>query len=509
MNLFNNSIQAPFPPRAFQQEGFNTLTSHAEDYLVVASPGAGKTYLMLMLAKHYIDNKKKVLISVNMLSVLNQMIEHATNWGFDIGVVQGNHELTNPLARLQLASNMTLIKRDLVDYDLIMVDEVHIIPKKLHDLLYSTETRVLGFSATPFSKGLYKIFGNNVLNLSTSQELTKLGILVPLRIVSGTKIDSAKLSKDSYGEYSAESIENATTEILGDTIQLWKDHADNRQTLIFASRISHAQAVSDEFTVHGISSAVYCADTLPADRETMIAAFKACKIRVIVSVQAISVGFDAPIASVMIDLRPLRKSLSTLVQSIGRIMRSAPNKHEALLLDCTGNIVRMADDYVDLFQNGITDLEHANKKDKEAKDKEPAKETKEKPECPECSSNLWLKRTCLACGYTLPTEKSTIEHVTKDVEFKELDIFKAAKKGETNRELWVQLSNYVTKDKDLPTYDKAKALKKCMAIYKQITGRWQKWGQPLTPSKDGKISHEVWGKITQLNIAYVKSRTAA
>lgn len=494
--LFNNEIKAPFSPRAFQQEGFNTLTSHTEDCLVVASPGAGKTFLMLMLAKHYIDNKKKVLISVNMLSVLNQMIEHATNWGFDIGVVQGNHELTNPLARLQLASNLTLIKRDLVDYDLIMVDEVHIIPKKLHDLLCITDTRVLAFSATPFSKGLYKIFGNNVLNLSTSQELTKLGILVPLRIVSGTKIDNAKLSKDSYGEYSAESIENATTEILGDTIQLWKDHADNRQTLIFASRISHAQAVSDEFNAHGISSAVYCADTLPADRETMIRAFKACKIRVIVSVQAISVGFDAPIASVMIDLRPLRKSLSTLIQSIGRIMRSSPNKHEALLLDCTGNIVRMADDYVDLFQNGVTDLEHANKKDKDAKDKEPPKETKEKPECPECASKLWLKRTCLACGYNLPIEKSTIEHVTKDVEFKELDIF-SAKRNETNNELWGNCCLYA--QNKFPS-DKELAKKRAKFYYKNITGEWPQFTERFKVAK--KSNPEIINKIVSMNIAY-------
>ena len=45
-----------------------------------------------------------------------------------------------------------------------------------------------------------------------------------------------------------------------------------------------------------------------------------------------------------------------------------------------------------------------------------------------------------------------------------------------------------------------------MAMYKQITGTWQQWGQRLTPSKNGYISKEVQNKITQLNIAYTKKR---
>lgn len=504
--LFNNETIPPFAPREFQQKGFNVLTSHTEDCLVVAPPGAGKSYLMLKIAKEYIDKGKRVLISVNMLSVLNQMIvQAAEDWGFEIGVIQGNHHLTNARAKLQLASNMTLVKRDITNFDLCIIDEVHIIPKKLHDLLCNTKSRVLAFSATPYSKGLFKIFGENILNLSTAEELTKLGILAPLRIVSGTKIDRDKLSKNSYGEYSPESIEDATSEILGDTIELWKEYAENRQTLVFASRISHAQAISDEFNLAGIPSEVYCADTLPEIRKDIVRQFKNSEIKILVSVQAISVGFDAPIASVMIDLRPLRKSFSTLIQSIGRIMRSAPNKKEALLLDCTGNIVRMADDYIDLFKNGVTSLENADKKDKTPRDKEPSKD-KELNGCPECQSKLWLKRTCLACGYQSPLEKSDIEHVKENVEFKELDIFAAAKKGETNKQLWTELSNYVYQWHDNPNYDKDKALKRCMAMYKQITGTWQQWGQRLTPSKNGYISKEVQNKITQLNIAYAKNK---
>lgn len=506
--LFKQEITIPFKPREFQVRGFNTLTSNKDSCLVVASPGAGKTFLMLWMAKHYIEQGKRVLISVNMLSVLEQMVEQATTWGFEFGVIQGNHHLTNAKAKLQLASNLTLVKRETANMDLIMVDEIHIIPKALHNILCKTKSRVLGFSATPYSQGLFKLFGKNVLNLSTAEELTKLGVLVPLRIVSGTKIDRDKLSKNSYGEYSPESIENATSEILGDTIKLWKEYAENRQTLVFASRISHAQAISDEFNLAGIPAEVYCADTLPEVRKHIVQQFKNSDIKVLVSVQAISVGFDAPIASVMIDLRPLRKSFSTLIQSIGRIMRSAPNKKEALLLDCTGNIVRMADDYIDLFKNGVTSLETADKKDKTPRDKEPPKE-KDSNGCPECQSNLWLKRTCLACGYQIPLQKSDIEHIKDNVEFKDLDIFAAAKKGETNKQLWTELSNYVLQWKDHPNFDKEKALKRCMAMYKQITGSWQKWGQKLTPSHDGKISTEVQNKITQLNIAYAKRRVVA
>ena len=63
--------------------------------------------------------------------------------------------------------------------------------------------------------------------------------------------------------------------------------------------------------------------------------------------------------------RPLRKSLSEAIQ-IGGGLRSSPNtgKKDCLLLDFSGNIIRMADDYSDVFYNGLDALDNGEKLDK-------------------------------------------------------------------------------------------------------------------------------------------------
>ena len=397
-----------------------------------------------------------------MLSVLDQIIEQAKSYNFDFGVIQSNHKLTNKKALLQLASNSTLVKRDLPFFDLIIIDEVHYINKKLHTLLMTTESRVIGLSATPFNQGLHKIF-TKLLNLSTARELTDLGILAPLKIISGHKIDTGKLSKDSYGEYSSSSIEAATNEILGDAITLWKEHANNRQTLVFASRITHAENIAEEFNSAGIKAAVYCAGTPNKERATILQQFKAGDIKVLCSVQAISVGFDVPQAAVMIDLRPLRKSLSTLVQSIGRILRAAPGKENALLLDCTGNIIRFADDYVDLFNNGVVGFNMAVDKDTKIRDK------------PTPEEKLYKGITQIKAG----------------VEFNEIDIFKQVP-------LWVELSNYVLSVRDRIGFDIVRAYKKALALHKNITGSFPKYGTPLEPTPDNYVGKKTLEKIKEL-----------
>ena len=68
----------------------------------------------------------------------------------------------------------------------------------------------------------------------------------------------------------------------------------------------------------------------------------------------------------MCDCRPLRKSLSTAIQMWGRGLRSSPEtgKTDCILLDFSGNIIRFADDYADIFYNGLNHLDAGEKLDK-------------------------------------------------------------------------------------------------------------------------------------------------
>ena len=310
-------IEFPIVPREFQTEGYKKLIATNDDYLIVAAPGAGKTILMLMLAKYYLSQDKRVLITVHMLEVLNQMITQAKKWNLNFGVIQSCHPLRNYKAPLQLASSSTLVRREINKYDVMIIDEVHIITKSIYNMMKDETTRILGLSATPYKKGLKEIFGNNILNLATAKELTDLGHLTKLRIYSGRRMDIKSLTIDKLGEYSNESIKKATIEILGDIIKTWKELADNKQTLVFCSSISHAKLMCGEFNRNGIPSGVYCANTTNADKKDFIEGFRNGAIKVLFSVFAIATGFDVPDATVMIDARPLESLLQRLYSQLG------------------------------------------------------------------------------------------------------------------------------------------------------------------------------------------------
>ena len=109
---------------------------------------------------------------------------------------------------------------------------------------------------------------------------------------------------------------------------------------------------------------------------------------VLTTVEALSTGFDAPIVSCIIGCRPLSKSFTTLVQMIGRGLRSYKNKVDCLLIDCDGNIGRFEDDYINLYYKGVHQLKSCSKLDRKNRAKQ-KKKIKDKT-CPQCSQSILI-----------------------------------------------------------------------------------------------------------------------
>jgi superfamily II DNA or RNA helicase len=70
-----------------------------------------------------------------------------------------------------------------------------------------------------------------------------------------------------------------------------------------------------------------------------VSAFVQGQIRVLTSCDLVSEGFDVPRVEVGISLRPTH-SEGLWLQQVGRILRPAPGKSNAILLDHAGNIAR-------------------------------------------------------------------------------------------------------------------------------------------------------------------------
>lgn len=198
------------------------------------------------------------------------------------------------------------------------------------------------------------------------------------------------------------------------------------------------------------------------------------------------------------DVRPLRKSLSEAIQMWGRGLRSSPStgKQDCLLLDFSGNIVRMADDFADIYYNGLDALDSGEKLDKVIR-----RDNEEQPEgkaCPQCGYKPCGKR-CVACGFEHQS-RSEIEHEAGEMQ--EIRIGKT-KYADDKRHLWEQACTYA-RGHSTPEKQRGRAKN----IYRDIAGDWPpaEWSFDATPSVP--ITRAVHNKIRSRNIAYAKALAA-
>ena len=398
-----NAVLAPsrcddgttFPaPRKFQLSAHEALRQGFRDghknQLIMAPTGAGKTYLGLRICNEAMQKGKRAVFLCDRTTLINQTSEVADAYGLnEHGIIQANHWRRQPDLLLQIASAQTIAKREFwPKLDVLVVDEAHTQYKVWTEYAVQTGAAVIGLSATPFSNGLGKIF-TNLINATTMHDLTESGVLVPMRIFSCTKPDMTGAAT-AGGEWTDKAAEEREMGIIGDVVNEWMTFAENRKTIVFGSTIKHCEELCRQFIDQGVMAAVFTSDTSEKDRESLLEEYRRpdSVLRVLISVEALAKGFDVPDVGCVCDARPLRKSLSTAIQMWGRGLRSHPGKENCYLLDFSGNIVRFADDFTDIFFNGLDKLDDGEKLDKKIR----KDEDYELKGCPKCGYRPFTKR---------------------------------------------------------------------------------------------------------------------
>jgi len=129
-----------------------------------------------------------------------------------------------------------------------------------------------------------------------------------------------------------------------------------------------------------------CGETPAQEREDLIRDFKQGEIRCLVTVLALSTGFDVPDVDCIIWCRPT-KSPVLYVQGMGRGTRIADGKDDCLVLDFTDTVERL----------GPVDIIKGKSKTKRAGD-----QSAPFCICPECGErNAPAALVCAACGATI------------------------------------------------------------------------------------------------------------
>jgi DNA repair protein RadD len=490
------------PPRPFQLDAHQQLRqgfkAGHKNQLIMAPTGAGKTYLGLRICNEAMQRGKRAVFLCDRTTLIDQTSEAADGYGLnEHGVIQANHWRRQPQQLLQIASAQTIAKREYwPQLDVLVVDEAHTQLKVWTKYAVESQAAVIGLSATPFSAGLGKIF-TNLINATTMHDLTQSGVLVPMRIFSCTKPDMRDAAT-AGGEWTDRAAEERGLEIVGDVVTEWLKFAENRKTIVFGATIKHCQELAQQFINQGVMAAVFTSETTKREREELLKDYRRPDsfIRVLISVEALAKGFDVPDVGCVCDARPLRKSLSTAIQMWGRGLRSSPStgKKDCYLLDFSGNIVRFAEDFTEVFFNGLESLDSGDKLDKKIRKDEEV----ELKGCPKCGYKPFHKR-CMACGF---------EKVSQSVsaalpgEMQEITIGEGKNKkvlANSAENLWHQLVAYA-KIHSAPEKQQGRA----WHLFKKITGQEPTWRFTTAPPVE--ISRHTYNKITQLNMQWKRGQ---
>ena len=464
--------------------------------MLMAPTGGGKTYLGLRIIHEALQRSKRCIFVADRTTLIDQTSATADRYGLAAhGIIQANHWRTNLSRPFQIASAQTLARRQWPEADVIVVDEAHTQLKAWTEYIPNTEAVVIGLSATPFSAGLGRLF-SNLVNAATMDELTQQGILVPMRPFIARRADMRGAATVG-GEWSDKAAEERGMEIVGDVVSEWIKHGENRKSICFGSTIKHCEEICRQFNEAGISAAVFTSETTKEQREELLQEYRKPEsfLRVLVSVEALAKGFDVPDVGCVIDCRPLRKSLSTAIQMWGRGLRSSPDtgKTDCIMLDHSGNLERFAEDFSDIFYNGLGELDTGEKLDKAIRKDDDEKEPKK---CPSCGFSPFAKR-CIRCGHEIQSV-ALVEHIPGELQ--EVMIGKR-KMADNSRHLYEQCVTYARAHSS-PEKQKARAA----CLYKDIMGVWPPKSWSFDATQNVEITRNVLNQIRAKNIAYAKAR---
>ena len=366
--------------------------------------GAGKTLTAAAIVEGARRKDKRVVFTVPAIELVDQTIEAFGAEGIgDIGVIQADHVLTDWIKPVQIASVQTLaMRKELPSASIVIVDEAHRTYRVIQRWMQERPDLVfIGLTATPWSKGMAKHW-DALLIPTTTQALIDQGYLSKFRVFAPSEPDLSKVSTRA-GDYAEDELAEVMGDhkLVADVVATWLRLGENRQTLCFGVDRAHARKLQDEFEAAGVRSAYMDGYTEKADRELIRKAFERGDIKVVCNVGVLTTGIDWDVRALILA-RPTKSEI-LFTQIVGRALRTAEGKTDALILDHTGSTQRLG---------FVTDIHHDHLDDGKERRSGSAERAKAEALPKPCSACRYLKpagiHVCPSCGFA-PQRQSKIE----------------------------------------------------------------------------------------------------
>jgi DNA repair protein RadD len=242
----------------------------------------------------------------------------------------------------------------------VIIDECDRFPREPDGMLRrfltaAKITHVLGLTATPLklqtnmdehfrpfsklvmltSKSKKGNYFKDIIHVAQIKEMCDLGFWSPLQYESYDFDTGALVYNSTNAEFTDESIKRAykQQDIAGKIIKRISELPDRKSILIAVPSIEEAKELSTRLP----SCEAVFSGMADSDRDRIIDDFKNLRLRIVVQVTILSVGFDHPQLDCIITGRPTA-SLSWWYQFVGRVTRIHPDKENGLVIDFVGSV---------------------------------------------------------------------------------------------------------------------------------------------------------------------------
>lgn len=312
--------------------------------LLTMPTGAGKTvvfsYISAAAAK-----KGRVLILGHRIEIVEQISAALFNFGVPHGKIWPGMRQTYDHAQVGMVQTVARRIQRMHAPDFIIVDEAHHAVAGAWQKIIAAfpEAKVLGVTATPQrldGQGLIKVFDSMVIG-PTVKQLIELGFLSGFQYYAPPTMVDLSSVHTKMGDYDIKEIEELMDQsyVTGSAVKHYQQYLNGKPAIAFCTTLKHAGHVKEQFLANGWRADSIDGKMSSSERRSKVEALGKGQLNVLVSVDVVSEGFDLPIVSGAILLRPT-KSLTLYLQQIGRALRPKPDGGDAVLLDHVGNCHR-------------------------------------------------------------------------------------------------------------------------------------------------------------------------
>ena len=415
-----------FEKREYQETTIQKVINcldYGENALISAPTGAGKAYILAKVSEYFLRkiDDFKVLILMDREILVKQLQEtfKQVNNNIKTGICCASLNLEKEIDKqVTIATRQSIINviENLPKINLIIIDEAHLLGlykegkdeyegqfRQIIKFLSqkNPKIRLFGCTATPYTlqhgwlfgtcnKPGYTAYFKKITHKISYDNLIKDNYLCQLKgeiQKNNVNLDDVPIASNGdfkIQELSEEMILHVKT--LEDAINNFAK--DRKHILIFCVNIEHVLAVKQVLK----NSVEIHSQQNKHQRKMSLKLFKSGRVRIAISVNILSIGFDFSAVDCIILARPTT-SPALCLQQIGRGLRIHSGKENCLLIDVTGNVKKHFPKF-DLDRPVVNIPDAGKTKEKEP----PAKKV-----CPECLADLYLAlKICPECGFEFP-----------------------------------------------------------------------------------------------------------